>query len=281
MVGQTKLMRTKWYPRPHDLRHSWNHGLETAVQNVGTMYPIVMYDEGLGTPSAYEANPENAAFVEDGAPNNFVGSRLDLILAKFRFSMTKAALETDNLHVITGMFMPVFLSFKEDYTAIDELSSAEIQDILELQTETTDRQGFPLYNNVKMVEKYANSALLAATVPGLTTTQVMEGITFSPNAYYDMLHYMTNSGKLKSVQGGMNWFTLTRDRPTKTIKIKLRRKSKAMNPYNFFGVIIYFPAVGSNEQVHVAADTTNVSHVTVDTWCRYNEWNPDFNFKKV
>ncbi len=276
-----KFQKVKNYPRPHQMEHSWMHGLETAVANEYTIYPIAMYDEGLGAPSAYEANPENSAFVEAAAPNCFINSRIDFIISEFIFSLTKAALETDGLHAVKCCFMPITMSFKEDYIAIDELSSLEVQDVLEMQTEATDRQGFPLYNDVKMVERVANSALLAATMPGLTTTQVLEGVAFSQNQYYDMLQYMTNSAKLRGAQRGLKWFTLTRDRPVHMVKIKLSSKNKAMNQFNFFGVLTGVPGVGNFSQIPVAGDTTNVNHVSVQVRTRYNEWQQGFNMEQV
>ncbi len=281
MVSRTKLMKTKWYPRPHTMQHSWYHGLETAVVNRATIYPLVNYDEGLGAASAYKANPQNASFSEVAMANCFPESTIDFIVAKMRFALTKGALETDKVTAIRCAFMPLFLAFKDDYIAIDELSTAEIQDVLEMQTESTDRQGFPLYNNVKMVEKYANSALLNAAQDGLTTTQVLEGVAFSENGYYDMLQYKTNAGKLKVCQGGLKWFTLTRQRPIMQVSIKLRSKVKFMNPYAFLGVLCYVPQVGTHEQYPVAADTTNINHVGVSVVTRYNEWNQDYNMGRV
>ncbi len=168
MAISSRMVKTKIYPRPHDFKNSWGHGLESAVVNQATIYPIVMNDEGLGTPSAYESNPKNAAFVQAAEPNCFPESRVDLVLAKLTLSLTKSAIETDKVHALKIAFMPIFLSF-DDYTAIDELSALEIQDILEMQTESTDNQGFPLYNAVDMKVGYAAAQQVMPTnVPGLT-----------------------------------------------------------------------------------------------------------------
>ena len=43
----------------------------------------------------------------------------------------------------------------------------------------------------------------------------------------------------------------------------------------------YLPQADSDYQIPPAADVTNVNHVWVDYQCRFNEWNQDFNFKKV
>ncbi len=269
------------YARPHHMSHSYMHGLETGVANQETIYPIMLQDEGLGTPSAYEAHPENAAFVEAGEPNCFTDSRVDIVLAELRFSLTKALLETDKVHTVRVGYMPIFTAFKEDLTAIDDLTGLETQDVLELQSEDTDKQAFPLYNNVKMVESFAGSGTLAVNVDGLTTTQIIEGVTFKENQYYDMLHYLTNGNKLKTLQGGLKWIILTKDRPHRKIRIRLRRKVKAMNKFTFFGCMTTVPAAGGLHQFAVVGDTTNVNHVRVDWQVRFNEWNHDFNNKRV
>ncbi len=280
-MAKVKFMKSKWFPQPHSMHHSWYHRLESGSVNDATIYPILHYDEGLGTPTANESSPRNAAFVQASHPNCFVGSRVDNVFCQLSFAMAKGLYGTDNINAVRLAFMPIFLAFKDDYTAIDELSSNEIQDVLEMQTESTDRQGFPLYNTVKVFEKFSNSALLAAGVDGLTTTQVLEGVAFSSNVYYNALKFMTIAGKLKSVQGGLKWLTLTSNRPVRTVGIKLRSKTKAMNEFTFFGVLIYVPKVDTDEQIATANDTTNIDHVSVDVTTRFNEWNEDFNMKMI
>ncbi len=165
---QVRFQKSKWYPRPHQDRNSYAHGLETAVANRATITPIIMYDEAQGTPSTYNANPEHASFAAFNGENCFPDSRVDNIFCEYRFSLTKAALETDKVTAIRIAFMKIHMAFKESYIAIDELTSLEVQDILMMQTEATDNQGFPLYNTVKMVEKFSGSATLPAATPGLT-----------------------------------------------------------------------------------------------------------------
>ncbi len=280
MAGKTMLMKTRWYPNPHQLEHSFGIALEAETQN-HTIYPFAFYDEGLGTPSALETNPENAAFVESSSPNCFPDSRINIVLAKITFSLTKIALETDKLHAVKAQFMPIHMAFIDDYTAIDELSQLEIQDVLEMTTESTDRQGFPLWSTTDMPQKFTNSSLLSATVPGLTTTQLIESVAFDVNQYYDMLHFMKNGNKLRATSGGLKTFLLTRNRPVQTFFIKLRSKNKFMNPFTFFGCLIGAQIIDTNRQIPINADTSAATHIHVDVSCRYNEWNPDFEFQKI
>ncbi len=277
-----RLMKQVWYARPHNFNTTWAHGLETGAVNRGTIYPLVMYDEGLGTPSDYEANPEHASFVEAGEPNCYPESRIDNVLMTLRFSLTKAALETDKLHVVKAAFMMIHTAFLEDLTANDELSGLDIGEILELQSETTDRQTFPLWNTVDMPDSFGTAAAeLPANVPGLTTGQSLEAVAFVDTVYYDALNYYTNNGKLKKVSSGLKWFTLTKDRPYREFKLFIHPKNKFMNPYSFMGCLIHVPPVDSFFQVPVAGDTTNVNHIRVDMRTRFLEWNGQFNMKRV
>ncbi len=111
--------------------------------------------------------------------------------------------------------------------------------------------------------------------------QPIEAVNFNPGTYYDAIHYMTIAGKLRNITGGLKWFTLTKERPFRTFKIKLRSKVKRMNPYTFFGVLTGVPPVDTFDQIPLAADTTNVTHVHVDWTVRYNEWNENFDFEKI
>ena len=53
--------------------------------------------------------------------------------------------------------MPITTSFLEDISAKDELSTLTVGQILEMQTESTDRQAYPLWNNVNMLDVWVYS----------------------------------------------------------------------------------------------------------------------------
>ncbi len=280
-MAKTMMMKTQWYPRPHTDQVMWSHGLEAAVVNQATIFPVVMYDEAQGAPGSYTANPRNAAFVTTPSPNCYPNSRINNIIVELRYSLTKLAIQTDKVVAVKCYYMPIFTAFRESLQAIDELSSLETQDILELTSETTDRQAYPLWNTVDMKEPFTDSANLAAGVPALTAGQSMEAVAFDPDAYYNMLHYMTNAGKLASMNGGLSSFTLTAERPFRKLRFRIRSKVKRMNEYAFMGILSYVPSINSYYQYGVAGDTTDVNHVDVAATYRYNEWNQSFNFDMV
>ncbi len=277
MVFKHKLMKSKWYPNPHSENISFRFGLETAVVNQATIIPICHYDEGLQTASLLETNPENAAFVVDGTSSIYPDSTIENIFIELTMELTKDALEVDKVHHLRFAYMPIFMNFLEDYNPIDELSTNSVEDILEMTHETTDRQGSPLFNNVKMIIGNPNNFLYGTTVPGMDTTQQPEAVAFAPETYYDGLQWYTNAGKLKSAQGGLKWRSLTKNRPVFRTRINLHSTIKRANEYMFGGILIYVPQAGSNLQTLLVGETTNVAHVHCQLKTRYYEWNENFN----
>lgn len=274
------LARSKWYSRPHDMQLAWAHNIEEASDLSTTEVPIVMYDEGLGNPASYNAHREHSSFAEYNGPNCYPDSKIFSISAKLRFYLSKTALETDKLKAVRVAYMVKSLAFEGDYTAKDELTALETEDILEVQHETTDRQGYPLWNGTKVTEKWAGSATLGTDVPGLTTNQKMEYLAFVEDDYYDCLQYGTNSGKLRNVQHGLKWLTLTRNRSSIDVFINIKSSVKALNPYTYLGVMVHVPQTDTFNQIPPASETTSQSHVFCDFFARYDEWNPGFDMDR-
>ncbi len=111
-------------------------------------------------------------------------------------------------------------------------------------------------------------------------TQVLEGVAFNENVYYNGLSFLTNHGKLKGAQSGLKWFTLTPQRPIAKIRIFQHPSTKRMNPHTYLGVMTYVPPSDHLEQYMPAADVTNVNHVWVDMSYRYHEWNENYNMQR-
>lgn len=285
MVSRTMLMKQEWFPRPHDIRYGYSHGLEhTTNQDLkqAVINPIAFSDNGLGAPSAYNANPKHASFTEVNMPNCFPESRLNVITTQLIFSLTKAAYETDKLIAVRCAYMPIYTSF-DDIIAKDRVSTLDIGTILELQRESTDFQCYPLFNGLDVLGRNGLAVpTLHANVPGLTTDQKLEYVTFNHEDYYDHLQYSPISKKLMNCQGGIKWFTLTRNKPVAKINIFTRPKIKRMNDYSFHGVMTLVPPVSNDYQLCGAADTTIDSpHVGVSFHSRFNEWHQDFDMKRV
>ncbi len=276
----TRLMKKKWYARPHQMQLAWEFDLETADKQ-DTIVPVAMYDEGLGDPASYNAHPQHASFAEAAEPNCYPESTISDIFIELKVGFTKGAIETDKIQGLSYCFMPIHMAFENDYTANDDSTSLEIQDILNMQFETTDRQGYPLFSGTKLTERIAGWGTFAANVPGLTTNQIMESVTLGTGAYYDMLHYRSNARKLQSVQSGIKWNSIYRVRPTRSHKFRLTSDTKFMNQYTFYGIYVMAPPVSDIQQYVVAADTTAISHLWCSLRSRFNEWHQAFNMERT
>ncbi len=277
-----RLMKSTWYPQPHLIIGGASFECDDETLN-STIVPFAFYDEGKGDPTAQETNPRNAAFavIADEA-NCFVDSSINNIFAEFRFSLTTFAMD-DNIPALRFATMPIYMAFLENYTAVDELSSATIEDILELQTESTDRQGGPLYVAAKdMLEKTANIGNLGVNTPFLDTDVGIEAVAFVPGSYYNMLQFRTNGALLRASTGGLQWHVIGTQRPFIRTRYNIRPKVKRMNEFTYCGLLIHFPIGGDGDQTVSAAEITAAKAMVHCDWnIRYNEWNENFNARML
>ncbi len=280
---KSKLMKTRWFPRPHTNHVSWSFSGYPNVAIDTTIVPIVFQDEGLGSPVNYVSNPRNSLFAETPVANCYPESRVERIYCTARISLTKAFLQTDKLDSIRIAFMPISLAFKDDYDAGDDVSTHTVKSILSMQYETTDRQGYPLFNTQTMLDKYTASADLPAIQPGLTPGPGLEAVTFDIDDYYDALQYFSIANKVKTIGLGLRWITLTRQNPTRLLKFSIPSKNKFNHAFNFFGIMFHVPKVDTHHQIPVQSDiaVANTKYITVDLLYRYNEWHQDFNHQRT
>ncbi len=279
MPPNMRMMKVPEYPRPHEMTNNFSIPVESAGARATTIYPLITQDEGLGAMSAYESNPANASFVEINSAHCFPTSRINKIFAKLEVSMSKVMLETDKRHIVKFRTALIHTSFMDGELALDEISTLDLNEILELQNEQTDRQTFPLYNAVDLHDYKANSRLdLSAEQLGLTADLEIEGVAFTQDDYYDCLHYFTNGAKLRTICTPLQTHVLTRQNPQKTIFFNQQSNTKYMNPYAFLGILIDVPSNANAQQYGELADDTvetGVLHFNITT--RYNEFNHEFN----
>lgn len=273
-LGIKKLMKTVWYPQPHLMENKWGYELDDATIDA-TIYPIIMHDEGLGAPGDLETNPENASFVRSSAPNCYPDSRVNDIYGRIVLSLTSKALD-ENLPAVKVGFMMIKMSF-DDEDKTDPLSTFSVGNILETQDEDTDNQRYPLWNGTKMALPYLNSGNLHANVPGLTTNQAIEGVSFNISDFYNTIHYTTIADKVKNCQRGLKWYILSKRFPTVSIPIHQDPKTTRINKKTLLAALVTAPVVDSAFQsVHTSDITSATQYVTAYASIRYNEWHEKF-----
>jgi len=279
---QKKLMKTTWYPQPHTILGSCAFECDDETLN-STIVPFCFYDEGLGNPELKETNPRNANFaVLTEEANCFVGSRINNIFSEFTFALSSFALD-QNLPSIALAYMPIYFAFIQDYTAIDELTSTEVQDVIEMQTETTDRQGGPLYvAATDLPAKAAGPEVLGLNTPFLDTDTGIEAVAFNEELFYDAMQFLTIGPKLAAVTGGLHWINLSANRPIIKRRFNMIPKVKRMNEFTYAGLLLHVPTAGGQNQNFAAAEIAGGQNLIYANWnIRYSEWNEDFNSRML
>lgn len=268
------LIKQKIYPRVHVLEHRFQLSADGgSTAKGGTIYPIARYTEALGDPSSIKTNPENSSFAEHNSSTCFPDSKVNFISAKLEMALTIPALETDKVRNLKVAIIPLHTSFLEDLNPIDEVSTLAVEDVIELQHETTNRSTYAVYNATDLT---AQAGTLGTDETGLTTDTKIEGVTFNINQMYDMLQYGTIGRKLQRTIGRIKWVYLSENRILR-MKIRIKPKNKYMNPYNFFGFLIFVPDEANSAQAITNGALTAINHVVCRVSARYNEWNQNFD----
>ncbi len=215
--------------------------------------------------------------------------------------------EIRNLHVVVDIFatadasaiLPSLLfeyaliscAFPEDLDAKDEKSGLTVKAILELQSETTDRQCYPLYTGDNLL----SGSTLHAEVPGLTAGQTIEAVNWETDVVLDQMRYGRVKGLLKKLLpiGIRRKRVQFKDKVGGHARISFNfvpSNSKFINPYTFLGLMIKVPQVSAvnsaiqrdQDQMALITETTVDTDVLWFVWSvRFNERNPDFHMGKV
>ncbi len=273
----------------HEFIGSWSAFVRNTVATKSTtIFPIVMNDDAQGDPMNFKAHPEHASWAEIDKPNCFPDSEIRRMRVSVEIIVPKAvALITSRIKVEYAL---ISCAFPEDLDALDEKSGLTLKEVLEIQKETTDRQTYPLYNTVKM----GNGSTLHAQVPGLTASQVIEGVSFSSEILKDQarygrikglirkclpIGYRTTFVKMQTVAGGRKKLTFN----------FTPSNAKFINPYTFLGLMIHIPGTISiglldptlHQSINQADVTADTEFVIVTVHVQYNERNPEFHMGKV
>jgi len=276
------MEKQKSYPRPHSDRYGWSHTLEAATLDYdSTIVPFVHYDEALGAPDGYQANPEHGSFAAYGGTNCYPDSRIENVEISIRIWLSKSCLVTDAIDTVRLAYMPITTTF-EDLDALDEKSSQTIGTLIEMQDEATDNQAGPLYNTVDMLETFTDHHNMAVQNPFLTATPSLEAVAWNSQNYYNALQYFATAAKLATCTRGLKWITLTKRHPYVKLKFHVPKKNKRMVKKSFWGCLVHVPFVDTDEQMAQIGDTTaELKHVNCQLDMRYYEWNPEFDMGRV
>ncbi len=276
-----KGYRANEFPLPHNFGSGFGLQAEDATK-AATHIPLFRMSEIAATPEAIEVNPTNALFAADGGAVIHRTSIVPKLMFQMKLSLTKGAVETDKIRFLKIKWMPIYTAFLDSLDAADEKTATDIESILALQHDTTNKDVYGLYANVKLS---TSGSIPLSTVShtevfgdyALDTNADYENIIFSEETMYDALQFYSNAGKLRQAIGPIRSVTLTRDRPFEFTSRRFTYPTvKRGNPYTYCGIMIWLPQAGTRDQFPLAADTTAIDHINVQYRVRFDEWNNSF-----
>ncbi len=274
--------RQEEHPLPHNFNNTFQLHLEDETKN-SAYIPIFRTSELAINPETIEVNPSNAAFGEDPGPTIHNGSIVPRVNFRMSATLTKAAIETDKVRALLFNWMPVYTAFLSSLEAEDPRTAVQVEDILELQHDVTNKDTYPLNSSVNLS---AASDWPISTKPytevfgdwGLSVDLQYEGVAFDKELFFDAMQYYGNAGMLKKSVGPMKTIMVTRDRPYRYHSSNFTNPTvKRGNPYTFCGVLVHLPQANAADQLMLASDTTNITHLDISFHVRFDEWNPNFD----
>lgn len=260
------------YPLFHQVEYEFGLSAEEATKDM-TMIPFFWNDEAKLNPSQVIVNPRNPSWAISSESNCYKGSIVPEINVFIRANIPKAARVTDDLQFIDFEYMPINVAMLSGLEAEDDKSGTQVEDILTLVHETTDKQATPDWNGFDLF----NATVFDADMPGLTGGQTIEGINFDKEVYFDALQWYTNGGMLKKETGRLTRVSLHKERPWyKSVSRFTAPNVKRINPYTFCGILFRVAQAGTKDQVVQASETTAIEHIHFTVDIKFPEWNPAF-----
>ncbi len=253
---------------------------ENEAKN-STIFTLLRTSEAALDVENVEVNPRHPNFAEDGGPLIHLGSIVPKISMRLSVSLTKGAIETDALRTVRFNWLPIYIAFLDSLDAEDSKLAIDIENILELQHDTGNKDTYPLFSGTKL----GVGSQPLSTVPvaeafgdyGLSVSSVMESVAFASATYFDCKQYMTNRGMLNKVTGKYTSVMISRDKPYIYTSNNFTYPSvKRGNEYTFCGILVHCEQGSSGRQPFLSTDTSVIDHLLVQCDVRYDEWNSQF-----
>ncbi len=275
------------YPLPHRFAYDTGLSLEAVTQD--SLYlSLIRATEAFVGAESIEVNPANANFAEETGASIHMGSIVPKLKINLMMSIAKLGVETDKLQAVRIKWTPIYIAFLDSLEAEDSKTTTQVEDILELQHDITNKDTYPLHNNGTHLTGSSHPLNTIGGTEvfgdwGLTTNNVQEYVNFDEDLLKQALSYYSNGGMLRKVLGKTHYVTLTRDRPYIFTSNNFTHPSvKRGNPYTYCGILVHLPsstsgASGSYDQWAMADETTVIRHVNIRCIVSYDEWNPLFD----
>jgi len=273
------------YPLHHHFfyNHTYDITLETKNDTIMTL----LHTTDIETkPSSIKVNPNHPSFdsVDTGANIN-QGSIVDKIKIRTIHTLTELAVETDKIGSL--MLHRGFIGgcFADDWDPLDDRSSLEVEDIVRVTFDPTNRDVTPKFSAVDLVNGVQPISLVTETETfttyNLGTDLKMEAVNFDPDVYFNSKRHFDNGGAVNKVMPRLNSVFLNDKRSTsrsfsqtKFVPERCRYGRRGL----FFGILEHVPIFSNERQIcdPFTAPTAG-AHIVSTTIVDFMEWNQSFD----
>lgn len=269
------------FPLPHAFGGQFTLEGEDETLN-STYINLIRASEEAVDVENVNVNPGHAGFGKDTGPMIHMGSIVPRMQFTLHAHITKVGIVTDALRSLRFTWMPVYIAFLDMLEAEDTKTGVQVEDVLELLHDTTNKDVTPLYSTINLT---GAQVIPTSTIPftevfgtyNLSANIVNESIAYDQNLLFDALQFNSNRGMLSKAIGKIHNVTLTRDRPYTFHSNNFTHPTvKRGNPYTYCGVLVHLHQGDSGFQTFDADEVTAIEHLKVSWSCRYDEWNPHF-----
>ncbi len=271
------------YPLPHN----FNYDFGLAVENVlkaSTIIPIIKCSESINAADTIEVNPSHANFAEETGSVIQPDSIIPKINIHMNAQMKKSLHITSAVKFIKFNWMPIYFAFEDMYTAVDNKTDTEVEDILPMVRSAGTKSANALYNNNKLLleEDYPISTINTTetfTTKGMDTDLKGEAVTFTEETMWDALSFFSNSSMLSKAMGTWHTEYLTHEKPWVFNSSNFTHPTvKRGNPFTYCGILFHVPSIGTIDQFHQVLDTDAAADtINFKIKIRYDEWNNQFD----
>ncbi len=240
-------------------------------------------------PSTIEVHRKNTSFAVDGGPLVCYDSIIPEIEIVKSYMMDYGAIQTSKLPALKLHLLKIFGHHKDSWDAIDPLSSSTPQTILEVTKDDTNEDVIPTFNGNDLPDA-GNQPLSTVTGAevfgdyGLTTDAKLEGVSAILSGLDDAIKYKVIANKLKSMTRHLRGPTLHPSKPLWTSYEKRFTPPQVQFADEDLFYAEMVELTGKSKEgspLNPNISTTDISHVYVKYHVSFNEWNKDFDQRRM
>jgi hypothetical protein len=273
------------YPLHHEFDYKFGLSAEAPTKNCMIATILRGRHDMANAIETIEVNPENSNYAEETGPSCYPDSIIPRISLRIDANMSKGAIETDAIRRIKFRWFPIYTAMETRLDAADERTGTDVEAILELQHNATGKKVYPVFMGTNLNAGFSHPLNTVSDTEtfddyGLTANDVIEGVTFDMDTYFDARKFYSNKGMLEYVCPKIHTETLTRDRGWHYHSNNYTYPTvKRITKYTWCGIGFEIPQADSAQQYFHAGDVTGIDHIDFTVRVGLDQWNNKFDQK--